>query len=149
MKIAIVCTQGGHLTESLQLVDAFTEHEYFIVTHYSMRDDEIKKIARTYFCEGIEASFIKMLKTFIFSFSVLRNERPDVVISLGAEIAVPFIYLAKIFRIKTIFIESWCRTSSISVAGKLVYPIVDEFWVQWPELEKIAGKKAKYKGSVI
>jgi UDP-N-acetylglucosamine:LPS N-acetylglucosamine transferase len=85
----------------------------------------------------------------VWAARILLRERPDVLISLGAEIAIPFFYLAKLFNIKTLFIESWCRISTLSKTGKLLYPIADEFWVQWPQLLSVAGPKAHYKGAVV
>ncbi|CEP62821.1 N-acetylglucosaminyldiphosphodolichol N-acetylglucosaminyltransferase anchoring subunit ALG14 LALA0_S06e04610g [Lachancea lanzarotensis] len=37
-------------------------------------------------------------------------------------------------RSKIIYVESLARTSSLSLSGKLLYPLVDEFVVQWSEL---------------
>ena len=84
----------------------------------------------------------------ILSFKILNKERPDLIISTGAGIAVPFIYIAKIFKIKTIYIESLTRVEKLSLTGKLIYPIVDLLLVQWPELEK-KYSKAKFKGQII
>jgi hypothetical protein len=33
-----------------------------------------------------------------------------------------------------VFIESFCRVQSLSLSGLLLYPLVDEFVVQWPQL---------------
>ena len=70
-------------------------------------------------------------------------------VSLGAEIALPFFYLGKLFRIKTIFIESWCRLTDLSKTGRLLYPVTDLFLVQWPQLLSVCGRKARYEGAVI
>ena len=149
MKIALVCSHGGHLTESLQIMDAFDGHEVFFCTYSSVRDGMVKRIAPAYFTENIGYSFWKMIKAFWEAWKILRKERPDVILSLGAEIAVPYLYLGKLMGLHTIFIESWCRVSTRSLTGRLVYPIVDAYWVQWPEQLDICGLKAEYKGAVI
>jgi UDP-N-acetylglucosamine:LPS N-acetylglucosamine transferase len=82
-------------------------------------------------------------------FKILIIEKPKVVISTGAEIAIPVFYMAKLLKIKTIFIESWCRVFEPSTTGKSIYPIADIFFVQWKQLLKKYGKKAKYEGAVI
>ena len=41
MKIALVCSHGGHLTEMLELVDAFEGHDLFFVTYKSTRAVEL------------------------------------------------------------------------------------------------------------
>ncbi|SCU83542.1 LAFA_0D04192g1_1 [Lachancea sp. 'fantastica'] len=37
-------------------------------------------------------------------------------------------------RSKIVYVESLARTTSLSLSGKLLYPLVDEFVVQWSEL---------------
>ncbi|RAL09495.1 glycosyltransferase family protein [Aspergillus homomorphus CBS 101889] len=43
------------------------------------------------------------------------------------------------FRLRTIFVESWARVTTLSLSGKLLLPFADRFLVQWPDL---AGRKA-------
>ncbi|KAK1138754.1 UDP-N-acetylglucosamine transferase subunit [Aspergillus melleus] len=43
------------------------------------------------------------------------------------------------FQLRTIFVESWARVTSLSLSGKLLLPFADRFLVQWPALE---GKRA-------
>lgn len=150
MKVCLVCSHGGHFTETLQIMEAFAGHEIFFATYHSPREADVLALAPgSYFTENIGMSLWRMLKAFPWALQILRKERPQVVISLGAEIAVPFFYCAKLFGMKTIFIESWCRVENLSLTAKLVYPIVDEFWVQWPQLLKVCGSKARFKGAVI
>ena len=66
------------------------------------------------------------------SLAILWRERPAVVISTGADVAVPILILAKLFRIRVIFIET-AGSAEPTLAGRLVYPFADLFIVQWPE----------------
>ncbi len=149
MKICLVCSHGGHLTETLQILDAFKGHNIFFVTYHSTRDQEVMAIARSYFTDNIGTNVWRMFRSILWAIRILRNERPDVILSLGAEIAIPFFYLAKVMNIKTIFIEGLFRVSDLSKTGRLVYPVADVFLVQWPQLLKVCGAKAEYKGAVI
>jgi UDP-N-acetylglucosamine:LPS N-acetylglucosamine transferase len=149
MKIGLICSHGGHLTETLQILEAFDGYDIFFATYHSSRDDYLMKIAPTFFTQNIGTSPVRLLKASIWAWGILRKEKPDVILSLGAEIAIPFIYLAKFLGIKTIFIESWCRIEGLSKTGKLVYNIADQFWVQWPQLDAGCGPKVQYKGSVV
>ena len=149
MKIGIVCSHGGHYTEMLQILEAFSGREVFIATYHSVREGEVRGIGRAYFTDNMGASVWNMLKGWFWALKVLRRERPQVVVSLGAEIALPFFYLGKLLGARTIFIESWCRVESLSLTGRLVYPAADAFWVQWPQLLEVCGSKAEYHGAVI
>ncbi len=148
MKIALVCTHGGHLTETLQVLSAFAGNDIFFVTHFSARNDEINSIAPAYYCLNIGERKLLFIKTFIWGLSILLKERPDVIFSTGSEIALPFFFWGKILGIKTLFLESWCRVIKPSRTGKLIYYLSDEFWVQWPSLLKSYGSKATFHGSV-
>ena len=50
--------------------------------------------------------------------------------------AVPFFYLGKLMGKKLIYIEVYDRIDKATMTGKLVYPIVDSFIVQWEEQKK-------------
>lgn len=80
-----------------------------------------------------------MINTAI-AWKVLRKEKPDLIISTGAAVAVPFFYLGKLFGAKTIYIEVFDRIDTSTITGKLVYPISDKFIVQWDEMKKIYPK---------
>ena len=38
-----------------------------------------------------------------------------------------------------VFVESFCRVESVSLSGRMLYPVVDEFVVQWPQLAASAA----------
>jgi beta-1,4-N-acetylglucosaminyltransferase len=66
------------------------------------------------------------------SLLVLRRERPELVISTGADVAVPILLLGKLFGAAVVFIET-AGSAEPTLAGRLVYPMADLFIVQWPE----------------
>ena len=45
----------------------------------------------------------------VLAFKILKIEKPDIIISSGAAVAVPFFYLGKVFGAKTIYIEVFDR----------------------------------------
>ena len=149
MKICLVSSAGGHLTETMQLLDAFKGHEIFFVTWHSSREEDVTAMGRAYFTQPFGTNPLRLLLAVPWALQILLRERPNVILSLGAEIALPFFYLSKLLGIKTIFVESWCRIEDLSKTGRLVYPVADVFLVQWPQLLKVCGDKARYKGAVI
>ena len=74
------------------------------------------------------------------AWKVLKKERPDVIISSGAAVAVPFFYLGKLFGAKLVYIEVFDRIDKPTMTGKMVYPIVDQFVVEWEEMKKVYPK---------
>ena len=147
MKIALVSSQGGHLTEMLLLMKAFENHDVFFITYKNPNTTQLKY--RKHLTENIGTNVWVMIKAFFHIFKILRSEKPDLVVSTGSEIAIPSIIISKFMRIKTIYIESWCRVKTKSGTGRILYYFTDLFLVQWPELIKIYGKRAKFNGAVI
>ena len=80
------------------------------------------------------------MKNTVLAWKVLKREKPDLIISSGAAVAVPFFYLGKLFGAKLIYIEVFDRIDKPTMTGKLVYPIVDKFIVQWDEMKKVYPK---------
>ena len=61
---------------------------------------------------------------------ILKKERPDLIISTGAAVAVPFFWIGNLMGTKNIYIEVFDRINRPTLTGKLVYPVTDRFIVQ-------------------
>lgn len=147
MKIAMVSSHGGHLTELRMLGDALDSHDLFYVTYESERTKHLDIDVHT--IEHIGTKPVAMAKAFSRIVKIFQVERPDLVISTGSEIAIPAFVVGKLLGALTIFVESWCRVTNCSVTGRIVYPISDYFFVQWQQLLDEYGDKAEYQGAVV
>jgi UDP-N-acetylglucosamine:LPS N-acetylglucosamine transferase len=127
-------------------MEAFECHETFFITYDSARTRGLKQ---KYLLRNIGTNPLVMAHAFMSMFRILLREKPKLIVSTGSEIAIPAFYLAKILRIKTIFVESWARVIEPSGTGRLIYPVADVFLVQWERLLPKYGKKATYEGAVI
>ncbi len=118
------------------------------VTYPKFDTLELSRNELVYWVEMQEARMLgKACINFTKALVILRKSQPDLVISTGASIAVPFLIASKLFGIRTLFIESITRSSNLSLTGKLLYNLVDEFYVQWPECGE-RYPKAQYRGIV-
>jgi beta-1,4-N-acetylglucosaminyltransferase len=147
MKLLVACNPGGHFTEMLFLKEAFEGHETVFLTYENPTTTTFP--FKIYTIKRIDTNFLAMLQSFLRIFMIIKTEKPKIIISTGAEIAIPVFVIGKLMRIKMVYIESWCRVKTKSGAGRIAYYLADVFLVQWPELAKIYGKKARYKGAVI
>jgi len=149
VKICLVCSSGGHFQELLRLANLWQGVEHFWVTfpgvdtNCLLADEEMLPAYHP-----TNRNLWNLFRNTIVAWRILRARRPDIIISTGAGVAIPFLYLAKFFGIKTIYIESLTRIHGLSLTGKLVYPVADYFYVQWPELARRL-KKAVYGGQVL
>ena len=159
LKICLVCSQGGHLTEMMRLREAFEEHVYILITQKRKYSVRLPGASAVYLVPCLIPNFkhryisrlfliINLIMNIIAEFIILLKERPDIVVTTGSEIAIPISYMAKSFRKKIVFIESLCRIDELSVSAKILYPIVDLLLVQWQSLQK-KYPKARYEGRII
>lgn len=71
------------------------------------------------------------------AFFLIRKYRPKVIISTGASPAVIFCLVGKIFKIETIYVESFSRVDSLSLTGRIMRHLTQNFYVQWPKLKQL------------
>jgi len=60
----------------------------------------------------------------------IRSTRPDLIVSSGAAIAVPFFWIGKLYGAKTIYLEVIDRFDTRTMTARLVSPVTDAFVVQ-------------------
>lgn len=143
MKICLVGSSGGHLTHLYMLKPFWQEHDRIWVTFDKADAQSLLQGEKMYPCYFPTNRNIKnLLRNTVVAWKVLRKEKPDLIISSGAAVAVPFFYLGKLFGAKTAYIEVFDRIDKPTLTGKLVHPITDLFVVQWEEMLDV------YSGSV-
>lgn len=149
IKICLVGSSGGHLTHLYMLKDFWKDKERFWVTFDKEDANSILNGERVYHCYFPTNRNIKnLIKNSFLAIKLLHKERPDLIISSGAAVAVPFFYIGKLVGAKTIYIEVFDRIDKSTLTGKLVYPVTDKFIVQWEEMKKVY-KKAINLGSIF
>ena len=149
MKVCLVGSSGGHLTHLYMLKHFWKDKERFWVTFDKEDARSLLKEEKVYPCYYPTNRSVKALvKNTFIAWNILKREKPDIIISSGAAVAVPFFYLGKMFGVKLVYIEVFDRIDKPTMTGKMVYPIVDKFIVQWEEQRKIY-KKAINLGSIF
>ncbi|MTP73903.1 UDP-N-acetylglucosamine--LPS N-acetylglucosamine transferase [Turicibacter sanguinis] len=141
MKVCFVTSSGGHLTHLMQLKPWWENKERFWVTFDKIDSKSILKSEKKYWCYFPTNRNLKNLfKNTLLAIKILKEEKPDLIISTGAAPAIPFFYLGKLFGAKTVYIEVYDRIDKPTITGKLVYPITDLFIIQWDEQKKFYPK---------
>lgn len=141
VKICLVGSSGGHLTHLYMLKPFWQEHERFWVTFDKADAQSLlqgEKMYPCYFPTNRNAK--NLIRNTFLAWEVLRKEKPDLIISSGAAVAVPFFYLGKLFGAKTAYVEVFDRIDKSTLTGKLVQPVTDLFVVQWEEMLKVYPK---------
>ncbi len=146
-KILMVSSKGGHFNELLQLKEVIKKYKPIIVVEEHDSNIQVDYFLKT----GTRVHLFKYIGVVIINFFktifILKKERPDIIISTGAHSCVWFFYLAKIFKIKTIYIESFAVFNGKSLTYKLIKPICTKCIVQH-ENNLIQYKKGIYFGGI-
>ena len=141
LKICLVGSSGGHLTHLYMLKPFWKDKNRFWVTFDKEDARSLLMDEKVYPCYFPTNRNIKnLIRNTFLAIRVLKKEKPDLIISSGAAVAVPFFYLGKLFGTKTIYIEVFDRINKPTLTGKLVYPVTDRFIVQWEEMKKVYPK---------
>lgn len=149
-KICIPTSSGGHLTHMILLKEFWESHDRFWVTFNKVDAQSILKDEKKYWCYyPTNRNIWNLIRNTFLAIKILRKERPDIIISSGAAIAMPFFMLGKLFfHCKCIYVEVFDRIDKPTIAGKFCYKFADEFFVQWEEQLKVYPQ-AKFIGSIF
>lgn len=104
MKICLVGSSGGHLTHLYMLKQLWEKEDCFWVTFPKEDANYLLSNEKTYDCYFPTNINIKnLVKNTFLAIKVLVKEKPDLIISSGAAVAVPFFYVGKILGIKIVY----------------------------------------------
>ena len=147
MKICIVSSVGGHLTEILSLKDKYQKYEHFYV--FNKKIIPPKELKGDYFFIKHSERDYKLIINFFEAFLIIKKRKPNIILSAGAGPAVPFSLVGKfLFGSKIIFIESMSRVKKPTLTGRIIYYFADIFIYQWKELKRFYPK-GRYLGNLI
>lgn len=140
-KFCLACSGGGHLAEILEIKKNSNIKKFFFIINSKIK---FKNRQKVYFiAHGVRG--IKLIFNFFQIFFIFLKERPNVIISTGASIALPAFIIGKLFfNTRFIFFETVTRTKSPSISGKIMYKLSDEFYYQWKNLKKFYPKGKYY-----
>ncbi len=143
-RILFVCSAGGHLAQLHRLEPWWSQHDRAWVT-FDLPDAAARLVAeRVYYGHHPTTRNLgNLFRNVRVAWRVLRTERPAVVVSDGAGLAVPFFWLARTVGARTVYLEVYDRIDSKTLTARLCRPVTDLFLVQWPE------QLALYRGSVL
>ncbi len=141
-KVLFISSTGGHLNELLQLKSLFYNYDYLLVTEKDKSTISLKdKYNVKYLVYGTRKNlfsyFFKFIFNFIKSFIIFIKFKPDVIITTGAHTCVAMIFIAKLFKKKSIYIETMANRKTKTMTGKIVEKWVTYFVVQWEDMKNL------------
>jgi beta-1,4-N-acetylglucosaminyltransferase len=155
MRVLFVLGSGGHTARGLILSRQLDAEKFYMVPWES--EVTKQKVGKGYFSvisprfrakDSRILSVFRTLFLFLHSLLILFIVRPRALISTGSGLTLPPFLMARLFGIKTIYIESPSRVYFPSIAGKLLIGKTDLWLSSWPELaERYPG--VEYRGMVV
>jgi len=151
-RILFVLGEGGHSAELLRLVDDLAEvgELVFIATTADRMADEwvpdgaeVVKVRRP---RGKDTGTLAAIRDTVTSFGqaawAVRRVKPTAVITSGPAIGLVVAVAGWIVGARVVFVETISRVTGLSLTGRLMRPVADRYFVQWP------GAQADVKGSI-
>lgn len=136
--VLLVGSSGGHLAQLLAL-DAWTRDRQRTWVTFRTTDavSQLHGESVIWAYHPTTRHVGNLLRNTVLAWRTVRRLRPDVVVSTGAGVAVPFFLVARVSGIPTVYVEVYDRVDSATLTGRLCRPVSDLFLVQWEEQRRL------------
>ena len=148
IRIALVCTKGGHFEQMTNLSDFFSRYDHFWITNRNKQTESELKKERVYY---IEMGHFKKPWTYLRQLGpvlkIFVREKPTHVLSTGSgrTALLPFL-LARLFKIRFLHIDTFSRVHGHSKFGTFLLKTKNRIYTQWKDPE---NENAVYIGPVF
>lgn len=129
MRIVGISSGGGHLTELITVI----EHLPPLIAVITEKGAVSRNSDSSLPLQPIKdphRSPIGFIINTMQAFRYVFHYKPDVVISTGAGMTVPFFLIARVSGASCIYIETGARISTPSMTGRLLYHFASLFIIQ-------------------
>jgi hypothetical protein len=146
--VLLVCSAGGHLLQLCLLDGAWSDMSHAWVT-LEREDAQMLAGQHVYYAHGpTERNLPNLLRNIVLAGKLLHRLRPKAIVTTGAGLAVPFAWVGRLYGAKIVYIESLTRIERPSLSYRLIRPVTDRVYVQWPELASTVHE-ARFVGNVL
>lgn len=137
MNILLVCSSGGHFRALQQLHPFWETYDRCWVTFQTAQTEAALSQETVVWAFGpTNRNVPNLFRNLFLAWKLISKNKPDLVLTTGAGVAVPFIILAKLWGSQTAFVESITRAEELSLSARIVLPFLDALYVHWPQLKE-------------
>src|SRR2546423_7280202 len=132
--VLLVASSGGHLAQLLALAPWWSERRRVWVT-FDTPDarSQLGGEDAVWAFYPTRRSLRNLCRNLWLAVRTVPRVRPDIVVSTGAGVALPFFLAARFRRIPTVYVEVYDRIDTRTLTGRLCRPFTTLFCVQWEE----------------
>lgn len=137
-RVMLVASSGGHLGQLWSLRPWWQRHDRTWVTFDTpdavslLRGEEV-----VWAFHPTTRHLGNLARNLRLAWRTLRSERPAIVVSTGAGVALPFFVLARLSGVPTVYIEVFDRIDSGTLTARLCRPFTSLMCVQWEEQREL------------
>jgi UDP-N-acetylglucosamine:LPS N-acetylglucosamine transferase len=147
--LLLACSSGGHVLQLVALRDCWDGFSRAWVTFDKSDTRSLLREERVFFAHGpTNRSITNLLRNLVLAWRIVGELRPKALLTTGAGVAVPFAWVAKLRGATVVYVESLTRIDAPSLSYRLIAPIADRIYVQWPELAQ-SERRARFVGNVF
>lgn len=135
IKLALVCTKGGHFEQMTHLSEFYSKYSHFWITNRNQQTEGQLQGENVYF---INIAHFKRPWTYLSQLApllkIFAKERPTHLLSTGSgrTALLPFI-LSQILRLKFIYIDTFSRVKGHSKFGTFLLKTKNKIYTQWDD----------------
>lgn len=140
-KILAIASGGGHWVQLLRLRPAFEGCDVVFATAKEGYRADVGGAEFRLITDGNRTEKLRLLRSLLDVFRLIRRERPDVIISTGAAPGYFAVKLGSMLGIRTVWVDSVANAEELSMSGQKAGGCVDLWLTQWPHLAGGDGPK--------
>jgi UDP-N-acetylglucosamine:LPS N-acetylglucosamine transferase len=145
-KLLAVASFGGHWVQLLRLKPLLNKYDTTYVSCFYNQAKDLRYMKTI--DVNADSNKIKLFFALVCNLFILIKVRPQVIISTGALPGLIILIMGKkLFRAKTIWIDSIANGDELSKSGVMAQKFSDIYLTQWSHLEKPDGPS--FLGSVL
>jgi beta-1,4-N-acetylglucosaminyltransferase len=147
--VLLVSSTGGHLLQMHLLRDAWAGLDRVWVSHDTDDARSLLKDETVFFAHWPTTRHVPNLaRNLVLAWRLISTLKPRAIISAGAGVAVPFLWIGRLRGSKVVYVESLTRVGQPSLSCRLISPVAHRVYAQWPELTSTLPN-ARFVGNVL
>jgi len=125
MKTALVCSSGGHLAHLLWVQTAWQAHERVWVCFDTVEACAHLSAERVVWAHHpTNRNLFNLARNAVLAWRFMCAERPNVLVTSGAGVAVPWVLIGRLFGVPCIYLEVVDRVEHPSLTLRLLEPFL-------------------------
>ena len=146
-RVLAISSGGGHWIQLQRLAPAFAEFDVAYASVFPDYADDVPGARFHVVTDVTRRNIVKLAILIPQLVALMLRERPHAVITTGALPGLAALAVARLFRARTIWIDSIANVERLSSSGAQARLFADEWVTQWPQLASAGGPQ--YWGSVL